>query len=130
VLGSTLAWRLTFALFLLEAAVIVFSLVLSLARPGHAGLARTLLDTGLPSLLSGGLIVAGVFCQLTHRHQPALRLLQWAVQVELLFTQVVIFNRQQWLGLVGFAIAIVVLGVLRVLDPLSPTVVSRIKPRD
>ena len=92
-------------------------------------MAGTLLDTSAPSAVSGILIVVGVICQLTGRRQRALRVLQWAVLVELLFTQIVVFNRQQWLGLIGFGIAIAVLGALRVLDPLTPVGVSSIRPR-
>jgi hypothetical protein len=129
VLGSAFAQRLVLVLFALEALNVALNLALSLARPGHATLTRTLVDTGLPSAVSGILIVGGVACQLARKRDWAMKMLQWAVLVELLFTQVVVFNRQQWLGLVGFAVALIVLGVLRVADPSIPVGVSSIKPR-
>jgi hypothetical protein len=39
--------------------------------------------------------------------------LQRAVLVQLLIVQLVLFNRTQWLGLVGFALDLVVLALLK-----------------
>ncbi len=103
------------ALFAIEAADVVMTLVLTLAHPGGASSERTLLDTVLPSVLSALLLVAG-FLRLVagarDQHEQAVRLLRWAVLIELLFTQVVFFNREQWLGLAGFAGDLVVLWLL------------------
>jgi hypothetical protein len=113
ILSSAAAQRIMVVLFVVQAVDIVVSLVLSFAHPGSGTVTRTVLDTGLPSAVSGGLILVGVVVLFTGSRRLALRLLQWATLVELLFTQVVVFNRTQWLGLVGFGISLAVLWTLR-----------------
>jgi hypothetical protein len=100
-------------LFVVQAIDIVLNVVLAVIKPNGSSLTRTLLDTGLPSLVSGALILVGVILLFTGHGRRATELLEWAVLIDLMFTQVVVFNRQQWLGLVGFGVSLVVLGTLR-----------------
>jgi hypothetical protein len=105
---------LLLVLFLLALADLVFSLVTSFVHPGRASRTHTLLDVGLPSLISFGVLVAGlVTLRRWQDRRQALRLLQWSVLVEMLFTQVVVFNRLQFAGLIGFAVDVLVLNAVR-----------------
>lgn len=115
-LASAGAQRAVLALFVLQAVDVMVSVTLSFVRPGTTTLTRTFLDTGLPGAISAVLIVVGVVVLFGGSRSTALRLLQGATLVELLFTQVVVFNRQQWLGLVGFGISLVVLWTLRLAE--------------
>ncbi len=112
VLGSRLLTRLVLVLFGIEALDTVISAIFSIINRGSLSIGRAVLDTGLPSVISGVLIVIGV-ARLRRNRASALRMLQRAILIDLLFTQVVVFNREQWLGLVGFTIDIVVFWVLR-----------------
>jgi hypothetical protein len=113
VLSSPVAQRLIIWMFVLVAADIALSFVLAVIHPGNAGLRRTLLDTGLPSAVSGVLVVVGVIALVTGDRRRGLQLLQTSVLIALLFTQVVVFSRQQWLGLIGFGVDLLVLWALR-----------------
>jgi hypothetical protein len=127
ILASPVAQWVVLALFVVQAVDVVVSVALSFARPGGPAQTRTFVDTGLPGAVSSVLIVAGVVVLLGGRRADALRLLQGATLVELLFTQVVVFNRQQWLGLIGFAISLTVLAALRVAERPQPVAaVSRL----
>ncbi|MCW2522218.1 MAG: hypothetical protein JWO63_553, partial [Frankiales bacterium] len=121
-LGSRLAERLVIAVICVAVADVVINAVVSMTNPGRASLLRTALDTGLPSLISAGLVIAGGIRIWRGHQQGGLRLIQSAVLLKLLFTQVVVFNREQLFGLVGFAFDLAVLAVLRLmLDPQTPT---------
>jgi hypothetical protein len=85
-------------------------------------LARTVLDTGLPSLISALLVIRGGVRAWRGHQDSGLRLIQSAVLLQMLYTQVVVFNREQFLGLIGFAFDLVVLAVLRLM--LDPQVAS------
>ncbi|MBV9594159.1 MAG: hypothetical protein JO147_10270 [Actinobacteria bacterium] len=112
-LSASVVRDLVLVLCIIEAVDVVVNVILSFSRPGQATLTRTFLDTGVPSAVSGALIVAGAVLVISRRRRWGIELLEWAVLVELLFTQVVVFNRAEWLGLIGFAIALIVLVVLR-----------------
>jgi hypothetical protein len=114
-LSTVVVRRVVLLLFAVEALDAIVNVVLAVVERNGASLDRTLLDTGLPSLVSGALVVAGVVLWLTDHRRRAIDLLEGAVVVDLLFTQVIIFNRQQWLGLVGFGVSLVVLGTLRLM---------------
>jgi hypothetical protein len=121
-LGSRLAKRLVFAVVALVALDVVVSAAVSMANPGDASFGRTLLDTGLPSLISALLVIAGGVRAWRGHQDSGLRLIQSAVLLQMLYTQVVVFNREQFLGLIGFAFDLVVLAVLRLmLDPQVAT---------
>ena len=95
-----------------EAADVVLSVVVAIARPGNATVQGTLLDTGLPGAVSALLIAFAVFLLLRRRLQRAMNVLEWAIAVQLLFTQVVVFNREQWSGLIGFGASLLALWTL------------------
>jgi hypothetical protein len=97
----------------LQAAITALSVVLSLIRPGSASGLTTALDTDLPAALSAALIIAAFVLVLRDDNKRAMTVLEWAIAVDLLFVQVVVFNRVQWLGLIGFAAAALALGALR-----------------
>jgi hypothetical protein len=121
-LGSRLAKRLVFIVLAVSVADVVANAAVSMANPGTASFTRTVLDTGLPSLVSAALVVAGGVRAWQGRQDTGLRLVQSAVLLQMLFTQVVVFNRVQFFGLLGFAVDLVVLAVLRLtLDPQTPS---------
>jgi hypothetical protein len=104
--------RIVTGLFVLQAVGIGLGVFLALTRQNHARAVTTMLDTVLPSTVSTVLLVVGVARLAAGRRLDALRLLRVSVVVQMLFTQVVVFNRQQWLGLAGFAVDLVVLWIL------------------
>jgi hypothetical protein len=83
-----------------------------LPTPAGGRLIIGMRDTVLPSGVSTVLLAIGVAHLVAGRRLHALRLLRISVIVQMLFTQVVVFNRQQWLGLAGFAVDLVVLWML------------------
>ena len=85
------------------------SVVLAVTHPNHATGLGTLLDTGLPTLIALALMVVGVVRLRSGDERSGVAWLQRSVLVQLLFTQVVVFNRAQWLGLIGFALDVLVL---------------------
>jgi hypothetical protein len=111
--------RVVQGLIVIEAVVVAFSAVLLIVHPAPATVSRSLLDVGLPSAISLGFLVAGALRSLAGRTRAAAELVQWGVLVELLFTQVVIFNRQQFVGLIGFGVNLLVLVALRFVQPAA-----------
>ena len=111
--GST-AVRVVLAAAGLVAADLALSMIIAISHPGRATALPTALDTGLPTVLSAILLAVGVAGVLGGRLRSGVGWLQRAVLVQLLVIQVVLFNRTQWLGLVGFALDVVVLWLLRV----------------
>lgn len=105
--------RLVLAGFGLVAADLVLSAVIAISHPGRATALPTAIDTGLPSVLGAVLLVVGLLAVLRGQRVAGVAWLQRAVLVQLLFTQVVLFNRTQWLGLIGFALDVLVLALLR-----------------
>ena len=96
----------------IEAAAVVLSAIVAIERPGDATATRTLLDTGIPGLISAILIGFAVRYLLGDHLQKGMNVLEWAITVQLLFTQVVVFNRAQWLGLIGFGASLIALWIL------------------
>ncbi len=118
---STKAIRfLVLGLCVVQAVDIVGEVVVSIAHRGKSTTAHAVLDTGLPSLASGVLVVVGVVLLILKRQRFAIEVLRVAVMIELLFTQVIVFERTQWLGLIGFGIALVVLWTLRLAQLALP----------
>ncbi len=113
VLTGGTADRVVLGAAALVAADLVLSAVIAITHPGKATALPTVFDTGLPSLLSATLLVVGVAGVLRGRRDAGVTWLQRAVLVQLLVTQVVLFNRTQWLGLVGFGLDVLVLALLR-----------------
>ena len=112
VLSGDAANRLVLGAAGLVAADLALSAIIVITHPGKATALPTVLDTGVPCLISAVLLVIGVV-QLTKRDRRAgIEWLQRAVLVQLLVVQVVMFNRAQWLGLVGFVLDAVVLWLL------------------
>lgn len=89
------------------------SALIAISHPGRATALPTVLDTGLPSLIGAVLLVLAVSWVGRGHRARGVAWLQRAVLVQLLVIQVVLFNRTQWLGLVGFALDAVVLALLR-----------------
>jgi hypothetical protein len=91
-------------------------LLLVILRP-DIGLGRgshvTDLGTEVSTAVSGLYALAGVWLVHRGRIQAAMRVLYRSALVTLLFTQVFVFVRYQWSGLIGFAAQAVVLGGLR-----------------
>lgn len=96
----------------IEAGAVVLSAIVAIARPGDATATRTLLDTGVPGVISAILIGFAVGYLLRDHLQKGMNVLEWAITVQLLFTQVVVFNRAQWLGLIGFGASLIALWIL------------------
>ncbi|MCW2539522.1 MAG: hypothetical protein JWN95_1247 [Frankiales bacterium] len=90
----------------------VLGVVLAYARPGRATGLPTLFDTVLPSAVGVALMVVGLVRLRTGHRESGVEWLQRAVLIELLVTEVVVFNRVQWLGLIGFVVDIIVLWLL------------------
>jgi hypothetical protein len=111
-LSAGVSRTLLLAACAVEAADVVLSVVVAIARPGNATVQGTLLDTGLPGAVSALLIAFAVFLLLRRRLQRAMNVLEWAIAVQLLFTQVVVFNREQWSGLIGFGASLLALWTL------------------
>ncbi|MGI8668195.1 MAG: hypothetical protein ACR2N4_19560 [Jatrophihabitans sp.] len=112
VLSGTAAELMVLVASGLVAADLALSVVIAITHPGKATALPTVFDTGLPALLSAVLLVIGVVGLLGGRRESGVRWLQRAVLVQLLVIQVVLFNRTQWLGLVGFALDVAVLWLL------------------
>jgi hypothetical protein len=104
----------------IEAVVVTGGAVLLIVHPAPATVGRSLLDVGLPSAISLVVLVIAALRSLDGRHRDAAEIAQWGVLIELLFTQVVIFNRQQFAGLIGFGINLVVIVALRFVQPPPP----------
>jgi hypothetical protein len=103
-------------LFVLQVLGMVGQLLLVILRPsiglGH-GSHVTDLGTEISTAISALYALVGVW--LMHRGdvQGALRVLYRSALVTLLFTQVFVFIRYEWSGLIGFAAQAIVLGALR-----------------
>jgi hypothetical protein len=103
-------------LFVLQALGMAGQLLLVILRP-DIGLGRgshvTDLGTEISTAISGLYALAGVW--LMHRGdiQGAMRVLYRSALVTLLFTQVFVFVRYEWSGLIGFVAQAIVLGALR-----------------
>jgi hypothetical protein len=103
-------------LFVLQVLGMVGQLLLVVLRPdiglGH-GSHVTDLGTEISTGISAAYALVGVW--LMHRGdvQGALRVLYRSAIVTLLFTQVFVFVRYQWSGLIGFAAQAIMLGALR-----------------
>jgi hypothetical protein len=103
-------------LFVLQVLGMVGQLLLVILRP-DIGLGRgshvTDLGTEISTAISAGYALWGGW--LMHRGdvQGALRVLYRSAIVTLLFTQVFVFVRYQWSGLLGFAAQAIILGALR-----------------
>jgi len=63
--------------------------------------------------VSGAYAAVGIWLMHRGRIQEAMRVLYRSALVTLLFTQVFVFVRYQWSGLLGFAAQALVLGALR-----------------
>jgi hypothetical protein len=108
------------ALIAVEAVVVIGGAVLLIVHPAPATVSRSLLDVGLPSAVSLVVILFAGARSFGGRHRDAAEIAQWGVLIELLFTQVVIFNRQQFAGLIGFGINLVVIVALRFVQAPPP----------
>jgi hypothetical protein len=98
---------------LLMAADLALSVAIAITHPGRATALPTALDTGLPTVLNVLMLVIGAVLLGRGDQRGAIEWLQRAVLVQLLVVQLVLFNRTQWLGLVGFLLDIAVLWLLR-----------------
>lgn len=98
---------------LLVAADLALSAVMAITHPGRATALPTALDTGLPIALSVVVLVVSAALLARGDQRGSIEWLQRAVLVQLLVVQLVLFNRTQWLGLVGFLLDVVVLWLLR-----------------
>ncbi|MGX7679029.1 hypothetical protein ACSMXN_09020 [Jatrophihabitans sp. DSM 45814] len=117
-LGSALAQRLVLWISALIAIDIIVTVLASFIAADNVSFVRKSLDTGIPSLLSATLVIVGVVRLLSGHRQSGLRLIQTAVLMKVLFTEIVVFNREQWFGLVSFAFDLIVLAVIGImLDP-------------
>ncbi|TWP33872.1 hypothetical protein [Leekyejoonella antrihumi] len=114
VLADRAAQRIVLGFFVLQAALsvtdIVYVLVTHSARTGEAA-------AGPAATISGGvvtvMVIVGVTLLLQDRHLAALRVLHAAIVINLLVGQVFLFASQQLGALAGFALALVMLAVLR-----------------
>ncbi len=113
-LGGAAADRVVTIAAVLMALDLAASAVASIAHPGKATALPTVFDTGVPTAISFVLLVIGfVEVVLRGHRRSGVAWLQRAVLVQLLVVQLVLFNRTQWLGLVGFALDVVVLLLLQ-----------------
>lgn len=114
VLTTPLVLRIVIAVFAAHAISLIVDLVIVAFRQRDVGLAHALWDTGVPTLVVGVLTATGIGWLLLRSRSPVgLDLLEWSVIVDLLFVQVAVFNREQWLGLVGFAVSVAMLTAVR-----------------
>jgi hypothetical protein len=103
-------------LFVLQVLGMIGQLLLVVLRP-DIGLGRgshvTDLGTEISTAISAAYTLVGAWRMHRGDLQGALRVLYRSAIVTLLFTQVFVFVRYQWSGLLGFAAQAVVLGALR-----------------
>jgi hypothetical protein len=103
-------------LFILQALGMAGQLLLVILRP-DIGLGRgshvTDLGTEISTAISGLYALIGVWYMHRGNIQEAMRVLYRSALVTLLFTQVFVFVRYEWSGLLGFAAQAIVLGALR-----------------
>jgi hypothetical protein len=97
---------------------IIITVVMAVTHPGKTTALPTVIDTGLPSLVSVSLLVVGIVQLSNGDSRSAVVWLQRAVLVQMLFSQVVVFNRTQWLGLIGFALDVILLWMLTSVAPV------------
>lgn len=88
-------------------------LVVILTGPQSNSDTDVLLNTGLPGLVAAGLLIWGTVLLFLGRRAAALRFFELSILINLLFTQIAVFNRQQFLGLVGFTISALAMVTLR-----------------
>lgn len=113
-LSTGAAIRIVLALSAVQAVWLLGEVVVSVARHPQTSRAHATLDTGLPATVTAILLVTGVVLLLTGHRESGLTALEWNHIVNLLFVQVAVFNREQFLGLLGFAGSAVALIVIRV----------------
>lgn len=103
-------------LFVLQALGMAGQLLLVILRP-DIGLGRgshvTDLGTEISTAISGLYALSGVWLMFRGDIQGAMRVLYRSALVTLLFTQVFVFVRYEWSGLIGFVAQAIVLGALR-----------------
>ncbi len=103
-------------LVVLQVIGMVAQLLLVILRP-DIGLGRgshvTDLGAEISTAVSGAYAAVGIWFMQRGRIQEAMRVLYRSALVTLLFTQVFVFVRYQWSGLLGFAAQALVLGALR-----------------
>jgi hypothetical protein len=103
-------------LFVLQALGMAGQLLLVILRP-DIGLGRgshvTDLGTEISTAISAVYALVGIWWMHRGDVQAAIRLLYRSALVTLLFTQVFVFVRYEWSGLLGFAAQAIVLGALR-----------------
>lgn len=112
VLTGAAAGRVVFGAASLIGLDLVVTALITIAHPGKATALPTVFDTGLPALISAALLGIGVLRVHGSHREVGVDWMQRSVLVQMLVTQVVLFNRTQWLGLVGFALDIAVLWLL------------------
>ncbi len=115
-LSTETAIRLVLGLSALQAVGLLTEIVISVSHPADTSRSHAVLDTGLPATATAVLLVVGVMLLLTGHRMAGLTSLEWNHVVNLLFVQVAVFNRQQFLGLIGFlgsVVTLVVIGVAR-----------------
>nr|WP_206024385.1 hypothetical protein [Rhodococcus sp. 14C212] len=126
VAATAAARRLVLAVFAVHAAHTLVGLAILLAGPGwedeDAGLSE--LGAEISGAVSAVLIVAGLWQFARRRDLPALRLLYASVVVNLLVTQVFLFDLRQFGALAGFAVSLLLLIVVRVAIRTEKTVVA------
>jgi len=103
-------------LVILQVVGMAAQLLLVILRP-DIGLGRgshvTDLGAEVSTAVSGAYAAVGIWLMHRGRIQEAMRVLYRSALVTLLFTQVFVFVRYQWSGLLGFAAQALVLGALR-----------------
>ncbi|MFF0818584.1 hypothetical protein ACFYVR_26070 [Rhodococcus sp. NPDC003318] len=126
VLGHRMVRRIVLVLFVVQAATTVASVALALVTVNDDA-ADNLSDTlvQVSSAVSGALAVLGVWFLWRGPYLRALRLLRASVIVNLLVTQVFLFDQEQLGALTGFAVAALMLACLqiaiRIEEDFSPT---------
>ncbi|KOS53598.1 hypothetical protein [Rhodococcus rhodochrous] len=114
--ATAAARRLVLVVFAVHAAHTLVGLVIVLAGSGWAAEDAGISEIGaeLSGAVSAVLIVAGLWQFARRRDLPALRLLYASVVVNLLVTQVFLFDLRQFGALAGFAVSLLLLIVVRV----------------
>lgn len=111
-LSGKVAQRIVLGVFVLQAALSVANIVY-LSVTGAADIGEE--AAGSAATISSGIVTAMVIvgvALLRRRHLAALRVLHAAIVINLLVSQVFLFASQQFGALIGFALTLLMLGVL------------------
>jgi hypothetical protein len=112
-MASRSALRIVGVLVAVQLVHVTVSMAIVLVAEDRTSRTYVLYDTGLASAIGVVLVLAGAYAWRRGNVRSALRSLEGAVLIQLLYTQLFIFERQQLAGIFGFVAGLFVLGTVR-----------------